>query len=337
MGTHPIFESDFDCLTDMSLITIGAAASGFISASLMLLETYQCTTFECCNDRWVVQNSTLLKEQLNTRLYGQPFATRILTKTIVNHWSEARPPLPLVLMLHGPTGTGKNHISRLLAESMFTAELDSRFINYYSSTRHFKETNKVHEYGTTLQHEIESNLTVCDRQLFIFDEARRYPPKLLDSLAQYFDQGSPQSSKAARSVFMFIYEGDEPVVEWAIELNQAGVNREDITLRQAEERLIPYVMADKSLQESTLVRNGLIQHHLPFLPLEQLHVRQCIRDAILDLHTALHATVLAQSGLIDKMFCSTLDRLGQTGLDWVRHYTPGVEARHYVKCVMVRG
>ena len=173
----------------MSLITIGAAASAFISASLMLLETYQCTTFECCNDRWIVQNSTLLKEQLNARLYGQPFATRILTKTIVNHWSESSPPLPLVLMLHGPTGTGKNHISRLLAQSMFTAGLDSRFINYYSSTRHFKNGEKLVEYGETLQHEIESNLTVCDRQLFIFDEARRYPPKLLDYLAQYFDQG----------------------------------------------------------------------------------------------------------------------------------------------------
>merc|ERR1711970_571350 len=164
---------------------------------------------------------------------------------------------------------------------MFTAQLDSRFINYYSSTRHFKEADKVIEYGATLQHEIESNLTVCDRQLYIFDEARRYPPKLLDSLAQYFDQGSPQSSKAARSVFMFIYEGDEPVVEWAIELNRGGINRDDITLRQAEERLVPYVMGDESLQESTLVRNGLIQHHLPFLPLEQAHVRRCIRDAIL--------------------------------------------------------
>lgn len=80
---------------------------------------------------------------------------------------------------------------------------------------------------------------------------------------------------------MFIYEGDEPVVEWAIELNNQGINRNDITLRQAEERLIPHVMADESLLESTLVRNGLVQHHLPFLPLEVGHVRRCIRDAIL--------------------------------------------------------
>ena len=97
--------------------------------------------------------------------------------------------LLIVLMLHGPSGVGKNHISRLLARSMFTNGVDSRFVNYYSSSRHFREADKVEEYRRTLDHEIKSNLTVCDNQLFIFDEARRFPPKLLDSLAPFFDPG----------------------------------------------------------------------------------------------------------------------------------------------------
>ena len=58
------------------------------------------------------------REELEANLYGQPFAQRILTKSIGNHWSEENPPLPLVMMLHGPTGVGKNHISRLLARKM---------------------------------------------------------------------------------------------------------------------------------------------------------------------------------------------------------------------------
>ena len=95
-----------------------------------------------------------------------------------------------VLMLHGPSGVGKNHISRLLARSMFTNGVESRFVNYYSSSRHFREADKVEEYRSTLDHEIKSNLTVCDTQLFIFDEARRFPPKLLDSLAPFFDPGT---------------------------------------------------------------------------------------------------------------------------------------------------
>ena len=197
-------------------------------------------------------------------------------------------------MLHGPSGVGKNHISRLLARSMFTNGVESRFVNYYSSSRHFREVDKVEDYRRTLDHEIKSNLTVCDRQLFIFDEARRFPPKLLDSLAPFFDpgmislllrqrfdiSGAPESKTASKSVFMFIYEGDSPVVEWAVELKEKGVKREDITIREAEERITPYVHQDKSLNDSLLIQKGLIQHHLPFLPLENHHVRQCIKDSI---------------------------------------------------------
>ena len=72
---------------------------------------------------------------------------------------------------------------------MFTDGAESRFVNYYTSSRHFRLAQNVEEYRATLQHEIESNLTVCDRQLFIFDEARRFPNNLLDSLAPFFDPG----------------------------------------------------------------------------------------------------------------------------------------------------
>lgn len=79
---------------------------------------------------------------------------------------------------------------------------------------------------------------------------------------------------------MFIYEGDSPVVEWAVEMKQNGVKREEITIREAEERIAPYVHQDESLQGSLLIQKGLIQHHLPFLPLENHHVRNCIKDSI---------------------------------------------------------
>ena len=40
-------------------------------------------------------------------IISQPFAAKILTNSIVNHFREGDPPKPLVLMLHGPTGVGK--------------------------------------------------------------------------------------------------------------------------------------------------------------------------------------------------------------------------------------
>ena len=50
--------------------------------------------------------------------------------------------------------------------------------------------------------------------------------------------------------------------------------------RDAEEKILPYVNGDQSLKDSLLISKALIDHHLPFLPLERNHVRRCIKNAI---------------------------------------------------------
>ena len=136
---------------------------------------------------------------------SQPFASKILTNAISRHFKETSPPKPLVMMLHGPTGVGKNYIANILAETMFQNGKHSRYVNYITSSYHFKgkiqlllpvhfslyplgeENLKAHQ--ESLQQMIESNSTICDRQLYIFDEARRFPNKLLDSLSVFIDPG----------------------------------------------------------------------------------------------------------------------------------------------------
>lgn len=117
------------------------------------------------------------------------------------------------------------------------------------------------------------------------------------------DPGSPHSKSLRRSIFLFLYEGDEPVVDWALEMWQKRQHREDLSLRfgfwtknrispdsdfirwetivrDAEEKILPYVNNDQSLKDSLLISKALIDHHLPFLPLERNHVRRCIKNAI---------------------------------------------------------
>ena len=79
------------------------------------------------------------------------------------------------MMFHGPTGTGKNHITRMLAQSMFTLGSDSRLVHYYSSGFHFQDPMKTAEYINDLQNWIIGNSSLCNEQLFVFDEARRFP------------------------------------------------------------------------------------------------------------------------------------------------------------------
>ena len=113
------------------------------------------------------------------------------------------------------------------------------------------DPDKLKSHKENLQTAIRTNSTICDRQLYIFDEARRFPPKLLDSLgrfskersilcfgiileypkATFLDPGSPHSKSLRRSIFLFLYEGDEPVVDWALEMWQKRQHREDLSLR----------------------------------------------------------------------------------------------------------
>lgn len=188
------------------------------------------------------------------------------------------------MMLHGPTGVGKNYIANILAETMFQNGKHSRYVNYITSSYHFKGEENLKAHQESLQQMIESNSTICDRQLYIFDEARRFPNKLLDSLSVFIDPGSPMQEKLRKSIFLFLYEGEEPVVEWALQMWQDKINRNDLTLKDAEMKLVPFVHNDRSLRDSLLVEKGLIDHHIPFLPLERNHVRRCIKNGILDIH-----------------------------------------------------
>ena len=37
--------------------------------------------------------------------------------------------------------------------------------------------------------------------------------------------------KLRKSIFLFLYEGEEPVVEWALQMWQDKINRNDLTLK----------------------------------------------------------------------------------------------------------
>ena len=100
---------------------------------------------------------------------------QILINAIGNHWSDQDSRAPLTMMFHGPTGTGKNHITRMLAHSMFNLGSDSRLVHYYSSGFHFQDHSKVADYINDLQSWIVGNSSLCNEQLFVFDEARRFP------------------------------------------------------------------------------------------------------------------------------------------------------------------
>lgn len=78
-----------------------------------------------------------LQNDLDTKLFGQHIASRILLKAVSGFMSNENPKKPLVLSLHGWTGTGKNFVSKLIAENIYKEGMDSSFVHVFTSTLHF--------------------------------------------------------------------------------------------------------------------------------------------------------------------------------------------------------
>ena len=53
---------------------------------------------------------------------------------------------PLVLSLHGRTGTGKNFAARLIAENIYSLGMDSKFVHVFAPQHHFPHSSEIETY-----------------------------------------------------------------------------------------------------------------------------------------------------------------------------------------------
>lgn len=126
----------------------------------------------------------------------------------------------------------------------------------------------------------------CHQSTFVFDEAEKLHPGLLELLEPYLEPRSPEARgvEAPRAIFLFLSNlGGSVINEVVLSLLKAGWSREEITTQHLEVPLQAEIMeaADSSFGSSGLLKKHLIDHFIPFLPLEYCHVRLCVRDAFL--------------------------------------------------------
>ena len=83
--------------------------------------------------------------QLNQKLYGQHLAIGPLVKHLRGHF-EGQPKKATVLSLHGPPGTGKNFVSRMLVDNLYVKGMDSNYVHLLSATKDFPHESMLEEY-----------------------------------------------------------------------------------------------------------------------------------------------------------------------------------------------
>lgn len=96
---------------------------------------------------WLVAVSSLgLQLDLQTKLFGQHIASRIILKAVTGFMSNDNPKKPLVLSLHGPSGTGKSFVSQLIADNIYKEGMDSSFVHVFTSELHFPHSSHLDTY-----------------------------------------------------------------------------------------------------------------------------------------------------------------------------------------------
>ncbi|XP_053195475.1 torsin-1A-like [Scomber japonicus] len=233
-----------------------------------------------CDFDWISFRAAGLQGDLKSKLFGQHVALPIILKAVNGFMSNDNSEKPLVLSLHGPTGTGKNFVSNMIADNIYKEGINSRFVHVFISTLHFPHVHQIDTYKSQLQQWIKGNVTNCGRSMFIFDEVDKMHPGVIDSIKPYLDYYNKVDGVSYRkAIFIFLSNADEEgIKQTALDFWKKGQDRSEIRLKDMETLLSTTAFKSKKsdIWISSLIEQNMVDFFVPFLPLEYTHVVQCV-------------------------------------------------------------
>ncbi|XP_057175561.1 torsin-1A-like isoform X2 [Triplophysa rosa] len=199
------------------------------------------------NDKLRPFNSTDFEKDLRMSLYGQNIALNTILKAVTWLMKDPDPPKPLVLSLHGPTGVGKTYITKIIAQL------------------------KAWIYG---------NVSSFPRSIFIFDEMDKMNPHLIETIKPFLDYMLHVDRVSFNhAIFLFLSQaGANMINEVALDSWRKGKERDQMNTQRMETLLYQGIFNDKNsgFWHSSLIDEHLVDHFVPFLPLERKHLKQCV-------------------------------------------------------------
>ncbi|XP_041050018.1 torsin-1A-like isoform X1 [Carcharodon carcharias] len=249
---------------------------------------FNCRFQECCTKDWIPLDVKGLEADLRRQLFGQHIAIDVIPKAIEGFLSNKNSRKSLTLSLHGWTGTGKNFVSRIIAESLYKNGVDSKYVHHFVTTFHFPTAEHTSKYKQQLQEWIHGNVSMCKRSLFIFDEMDKMPPELIDSIKPFLEYYNDLDGVSYRkAMFIFLSNaGGEKINEVVLNFWNRGMKRENIQRKDLENSLSLEVYNNKmsGFWHTSLIDQNLIDYFIPFLPLEYRHVVMCAKAEVQSRH-----------------------------------------------------
>ena len=240
--------------------------------------------YECCQEPYIRANFSKLELSLDKYLFGQPLVKNTLVSALKSHIVLNNHRKALVLSFHGSTGVGKNFVTQLVAEALFEKGVRSRFFKQFIATKDFPHNEQVNEYKDKVRRTIEEAVKECHSTLFVFDETDKIPIGLLDTIKAYIDYNEEvEGVDFRRAVFIFLSNNAGGVIS-QLTLDQTKANKDrasfDLKPFQLAIQKSVYYAKDKEgkgMHHASIIDSHLVDFYLPFLPLERIHVKNCIR------------------------------------------------------------
>ena len=254
----------------------------FFTLCVLLLSVYlHINPHGFCLDSEFSKNISGIGNALKAELYGQHIAQKLVTAALKSHFGKHDARKPLVFSFHGWTGTGKNFVSSIIAEHFFKGKAISPFAHKFIIPLHFPHESEVQSYNKQLLGWIRGNVSHCRKGgLFIFDEMDKIHPGMIgtikDAILDYHGKGTSAGYK--NMVFVFLSNsGGQAINDHVLKHVFDGKLRESLTLSEVENIFDGIVKHMPDIWFADLLKSEVIDYLVPFLPLERMHVKQCIR------------------------------------------------------------
>lgn len=270
-------------LISCEILTTTAIIGGLTGIGGYYYNYLYCNYAECCTDDYIHMDLTKLDKLFENKLYGQHIAHKTIVSALKGYFQHDQTKV-LALSFHGTPGTGKNYVAKFIADSLFKKGTESKYFHFFNGRISFPLKEEVNKYKLQLEETITKALNTCPRSLFVFDEVDKMPEGILNALVPFMDYNTWAIKESTnRAIFIFLSNtGSRSIVQQLITLWEKGVKREDTKLQDFENLISIGAFNEKGgLHFSDTIETSVIDHYIPFLPLEKEHVEKCIKVAFL--------------------------------------------------------
>lgn len=266
-------------LDPLSLTAIGGAfGAGWINYDFLKENTF-CRFQECCSSQYLKHNIRELQIMLNKNLFGQHIVQSVLVNAIGAHLNNIESSRkPLVMSFHGTSGTGKNFVADFVAQSLYVKGINSNFVHKFTADIIISDELVMNQI--LLANTIKQAVKKCPNSLFIFDEIEKLKPGVFDAIVNLLDHHSSlKGYDFSKAIFIFLSNSaGKEIAKQLKSITDSGRFRDETSLQDFERiaEMGAYNVVG-GLYQSTIIESNVIDHFVPFLPLEPRHVEQCIQ------------------------------------------------------------